>query len=270
VNAGISVLPDSVFNRVLLGKTVTSLKEHKVHRYLRFGSQAGLISDTAPNAQVTVPAEYVDRLKAILGREGSGQTWIGFAPGSGVAESHKRWPVSSWCSLAERLLNNHPKLNIAIVGGPSEAALLNEVKSGIKSSQERIAVVSESDVMLTAGVLSYCECVVSACSGTLHLAAAVGTRVLGLYGPTNAGFTGPFSERARIIRMELACSPCYRPGFNTGCGRPVCMEMIEPSVVERELELVLRDQFTPMPWTATTDAVKPDMRGVRSVAGAGS
>lgn len=76
-------------------------------------------------------------------------------------------------------------------------------------------------------VLRRCRLLVSVDSGPMHLAAAVGTPVVALFGPTAPWRTGPYGEGHRVLRRELSCSPCFR----RRCEDRRCLEEIEPEEV---------------------------------------
>ncbi|MCX8042503.1 MAG: glycosyltransferase family 9 protein, partial [Desulfobacterota bacterium] len=63
---------------------------------------------------------------------------------------------------------------------------------------------------MTAALLHSAALLVSLDSGPMHLSCAVGTPVVGLFGPTAPWRTGPFGSGHHIIRKDLSCSPCYR------------------------------------------------------------
>ena len=260
VGAAVTVLPHSNLNRFLFRRTVKRSKKHKMIYYLRFGKIGGLNTDTDFRGELSIPKHHLTEAKALLRSWESSQKWIGFVPGSGIIEAHKRWPISSYRSLGKKLLNRGPEFRIAIFGSPSENDLVNEIKRSLNTYSARVVSIVEPNIMIAAGAISHCACLVSGCSGAVHLAAAVGTPVIGLYGPTNPGFTGPLFNKVRIVREGLKCSPCYRVGFIKGCGNPVCMSMIESDVVEKEVMLALRGKFDmDISWCPTTKAVKPDI-----------
>jgi ADP-heptose:LPS heptosyltransferase len=92
-----------------------------------------------------------------------------------------------------------------------------------------------------AGALAACDAVVANDSGPMHLAAAVGTPVVGLFGPTSPalGFA-PVGGGAVSVHLGLHCSPCSRHG-KTPCWRErrYCMEDLDPEVVFRALQRAL-------------------------------
>ncbi len=70
-------------------------------------------------------------------------------------------------------------------------------------------------------------------SGPMHLAAAVGTPVIALFGPTDPVRTGPYGPGHRIIRGEMPCIPCFRKRCETGdCMRAITVETVFSAVKE--------------------------------------
>jgi len=72
--------------------------------------------------------------------------------------------------------------------------------------------------------------VIGGCSGSLHVAALVDAPIIGVYGPTNPGWTAPIASSVRIVRRGHLCSPCYALDFIGGCGNADCMDIEAMSV----------------------------------------
>jgi hypothetical protein len=99
---------------------------------------------------------------------------------------------------------------------------------------------------------------VTACSGIAHLASLADVPIVGLFGPTNPGFTGPFSDKLRVVKLNLPCSPCYGTDFVTGCGNAICMSMLYPEIVfDAVVESLKGKPSPPVPWVDTTDVREP-------------
>jgi ADP-heptose:LPS heptosyltransferase len=97
-----------------------------------------------------------------------------------------------------------------------------------------------------AALLARCDLLVSGDSGPLHIACAVGTPVVGLYGPTDPEISGPLGQRAVVLRQAIWCAPCYDASAVADCrfGNPVCMKTLPPVAVlaaVRRLLAVARD-----------------------------
>ena len=143
------------------------------------------------------------------------------APGSGAVEAHKRWPAEKFCRLAALLALDHG-YEVRVVGGPEEAPLCAGIADGAGSSSVR-SVAGELGIGQVLELLAESTVAVTNCNGVSHLAVATGTPVVGIYGPTNAHKTGPYTQLFRRVSLDLDCAPCYQKGYIQGCGNPVCM-----------------------------------------------
>lgn len=258
VGARCSVGPSGRAGRFGFQRTVAvEPNMHKVQYFLRFAEAAGLPAEDEPDVRLRLPALERQQARGRLGGP-SGQQWVAIAPGSGVVEAHKRWPVAQFRRLMSSLLAHSPALSILLLGSPAEKSLLRELADARSAGEGRCRVVAESDVRRAVALLSQCHAVVTGCAGAAHMAAAADVPIVGLFGPTNPGFTGPFSRKLRVIRRELACSPCYRNDFIRGCGAPVCMSEIEPdAVLAAVLASLAGAPAQSSPWLPTTNATAP-------------
>jgi ADP-heptose:LPS heptosyltransferase len=258
VGARCSVGPGGSAGRFGFQRTVgVEPHMHKVQYFLRFAEAAGLPIEDEPDVRLRLPAIERDQARGRLGGPSS-QHWVAIAPGSGVVEAHKRWPVPQFRRLVKNLLAHSPAISVVLFGSPAEAPLLHELVDGRSAGEGRCRVVAESDVRRAVALLSHCHSVVTGCSGAAHMAAAADVPIVGLFGPTNPGFTGPFSPKLRAIRRDLTCSPCYRTDFIRGCGEPVCMSGIEPdTVLAAVLDSLAGAPARRSPWLPTTNATAP-------------
>jgi ADP-heptose:LPS heptosyltransferase len=241
VGARVSVLP---------GKLAPELGEHKAVYYARFFRWAGIDLDI--NHLEFPPLEP---------RE-SGHRRLLLAPAVGAAlEQHKKWPSESFAELASRVLHDWPDLQIELVGAPPESRILDDVYARLpRAARMRTHIRTENGVRDAAQAMVGADAIVTACSGASHLAAWAGIPVVGLYGPTNPAFTGPFTKWLYPVRKGYACSPCYRPGFISGCGSPVCMDHISVKDVLEAVHAALNGAPPPLlPVIQTSRAVAPNL-----------
>jgi heptosyltransferase-2 len=151
-----------------------------------------------------LPSALLDEGKCELTRTGmDGRRLIGLAPATARGEA-KRWPAERFRELAQRLLA--AGLTPVVIVGPGEEKLAAEVAG----AAVRVAG-PQVDVAGLAGVLAALDALVTNDSGPMHLAAAVGTRVVALFGPTDPARTAPLGTGHRMLRLELDCAPCHRP-----------------------------------------------------------
>jgi ADP-heptose:LPS heptosyltransferase len=164
------------------------------------------------------------------------RTRVVLAPGSGQLESHKRWPKEQYCELARRLVRETGTY-VEVLCGPDE----NELCESIVKTAGSEKVTSFGKTLSLRKIIERLRTVniiVSNCNGIAHLAAMVGIPIVGIYGPTDAAVTGPFTKRLTTVSLEMGCAPCYRKGYVTGCGNPVCMTNID---VEKVYSVVCRE-----------------------------
>lgn len=150
----------------------------------------------------------------------------------GTAGPTKLWASARWAAVADALVARG--MQLVLTGGPGEEPLVAEVAGHMRAGAIQLA--GRTGIGQLAALLRRATLVLGVDSGPLHLAAAQGTRTLHLYGPGDAGRFGPWGPagRHRVLRAELACSPC---GVFTACPRglaqPECMQRIEVEEVVR-------------------------------------
>lgn len=116
-------------------------------------------------------------------------------PGAGRPD--KQWPVAHFRELARRLTDEGAATAL-VVWGPDELARAREIVDGAARARALLAPATGLDEL--AALLRRASVVVSADTGPLHLAAALGTRCVGLYGPTSAVRNGPYGDRHRALQ----------------------------------------------------------------------
>jgi heptosyltransferase-2 len=127
---------------------------------------------------------------------------VALAPGAAYGGA-KRWPPERFASLAlELAADGVPTVMIGSGGDRDTAA---EVK---QAAPQVIDLVGRTDLSQLAGVLALARTLVSNDSGAMHLAAAVGTPVTAVFGPTDERATRPLGERHAILTANVWCRPC--------------------------------------------------------------
>jgi heptosyltransferase-2 len=183
-----------------------------------------------PVPELRVPREDIERWRQANGLNSAPA--VALAPGSvGPA---KRWP---YYGEAARLLAARG-LDVWVVGGPSEKALASEiVAAGGPSVRDLTGTDLRNGVlaMAAAGVA------ISNDSGLMHIAAALGTPTMGIFGPTSPYHWGPLNGLAATVqtRTEVPCQPCHRPVCRMQHHR--CMREIPASDVAAIAERVLTE-----------------------------
>ena len=152
---------------------------------------------------------------------------IGLVPGA--THATKRWPVRHWRTLAQSI--RQQGFAIALVGGAADRMLASEIAEACGCPEG--AAAGELDLQAVGAVLRRCRVVVAGDTGPMHMATAVRTPVVALFGPTVRQF-GFFPYRAlgAVLELPLPCRPCSSKG-SSRCpdGHHRCLEDIAPTDV---------------------------------------
>jgi lipopolysaccharide heptosyltransferase II len=146
----------------------------------------------------------------------------------------KRWPLDRFAALGDAITE---KLDAAIViiWGPGE---LDDARIIAARMRHKALFIPQSDLILLSSLLRRLTVLVSNDSGPLHIAAAAGTPVVGIYGPTRPDLQGPWGESHQIVRLEgLDCLGCN--GVTCRIETHDCMEKLEVATVFEALEKCL-------------------------------
>lgn len=202
-------------------------------RYFEAAHTLDVRPDGKP-AELWVSPAAEARAEEWLSRHGlSGErSLVTLAPGA--AHATKRWPLSHWSELAGTLIGQG--LTPVIVGG---AADRDTGQAIVQAAGGRAAsAVGELDLQATGALIRQSLVAVSGDTGPMHLATAVGTRVIALFGPTVEAFGFyPYAAEARVLQQELACRPCSSKGSpRCPLGHHRCMEDLRPTRVLQQIE----------------------------------
>jgi ADP-heptose:LPS heptosyltransferase len=166
-------------------------------------------------------------------------------PGSGAFSRARRWAPERLSQVGRALLERHGFKPIVLSGlAEDEQALARKVAAQIGPAAY-IAPPAPSPQALGA-LVRRCRLVVANDGGVVHVATAVGTPVVAIFGPSNDKAWGPYpvdDSRHQVVREQLACAPCIHRGhsFGTpqGCPARTCLSLVEASAVLMATERAL-------------------------------
>ncbi len=188
--------------------TTEVLNRHRMYYYLNLIERLGHCpSPSLPSLSLNGKLQgWADSFLTHNGLRG--KLLIGFNPGATYGEA-KCWPPKRFIELGRRLIEDYGA-SILIFGSPrpKEKELNAAIAQGI--GEGCLNLSGQTSLLELAALLRRCHLVVTNDTGTMHVAAAVGTRVVALFGPTDPRTTSPLGEGHVIIREEVSCSPCLK------------------------------------------------------------
>jgi len=134
----------------------------------------------------------------------------------------KRWPKENWATLIQ-LLITELRVKVVLPGGESDRALIEEV-ANLSGAKPQI-LVGKTSLMQLIALMKEADLVVSADSGPLHAASAIGAVAIAIFGPTRPEVTGPRGRgEVRVLQKDVGCNekPCY----HLACQDNVCMKAV--------------------------------------------
>jgi len=207
---------------LLYTERVTPAGRHVAELNYSLAEQAGASRPTTPEYPIRVPAGGTASIRARLSVLGI-KEYIVIGPGGSWRA--KCWPPERYGGFC-REFEKRNELRIVVVHGPGEESLAEQVCAAAAPAHP-VAVRTTIEELM--GLLAHARCVVAADSGPLHLAAALGTPVVGLYGPTDPARNGPFVPGAVILSEARPEEISYKRRMNYS---PAMLRISVEQVVE--------------------------------------
>ena len=220
--------------RVLVYKKAHNRQVHAVVNHLETVAPLGIElrkMDYALELYLTEADEQ--NADAFLEQAGlAGRKLVAFNPGA--SNLIKCWPPHKFAQLATRL-QQELQLAVLVVGGPYEAYLYDAMAADMDAPP--LNLVGKTSLLTLGALLKRTICLVSGDTGPLHVATAVGTPVVALFGAIDPARTGPVGDQHIIVRHpELPCVPCMAKT----CTNPVYLECMERIGVDEVFAAIRR------------------------------
>jgi heptosyltransferase-1 len=211
-----------------------SIERHALDRYLDLVFQMGVPVDGA-NLEFSVPDESRARAEDLLRKNGfSSRPLVVIHP---MAKwETKQWPLDKFAGLISALVKK--EASVVVTGSPQDVEPVTEILTRAGHCHKVLNLAGRTSLKELAGIFSLADLVVTPDTGPMHLAAAVKAPLIALFGPTAPWRTGPYGNHNRVIRKNLACSPC----FQKKCDRPECMTSITVEEVLSAAEKKLKQK----------------------------
>ena len=211
---------------------VRSLDEHALplmaHRYAALAGTAGESPRPLPDLHLNVDENTRAATLRKLGLD-SKQPVAALCPGAEYGPA-KRWPTRHFAALGRQLAGRG--LAVWLVGSAKDAALGVEITE--LSGGACLNLCGKTTLDEAIDVLASTQLVVSNDSGLMHVVAALGKPLIALYGSSSPAHTPPLSHHARILKLDLPCSPCFKR--ECPLGHFNCMTQLTPERVFAAIE----------------------------------
>jgi heptosyltransferase-2 len=133
---------------------------------------------------------------------------VGFHPGCATLKNHikRRWEPEKFSELGKKLIKEK-NAKIFLFGGPEEEELKFSISSKIDSGKSFI--INTESFLQSIALMKRCNVFVTNDSALMHIASALGLKVVSIIGPTNQSYIHPWKTAHKIVSLNLDCSPCF-------------------------------------------------------------
>ena len=122
----------------------------------------------------------------------------------------KRWPINHFAQLAQQLIADNPTLQIILLGSKGDHVFAQEIQSQAKQNTRIHNWCGNTSLDEAIALIGMSKAVISNDSGLMHVAAALKTPQVAIFGSSDPAHTPPLSDKAKVIWLNLPCSPCHK------------------------------------------------------------
>jgi heptosyltransferase-2 len=202
------------------------LERHEVEYYLCLLDGLGIPRPVPATLKLVVTEEEKEAMSTRLAHLGiePGASIVAINPGATYG-SAKRWYPDRFAAVADAL-SEEWRAAVVVLGSAAEAPLAGEIEAA--AGRAVVNFAGKTTVREMMALLSLSSFLVTNDSGPMHIGAALGVPLVAIFGPTDWRRTSPWTDRAKIVRVEIDCSPCKR----RACDRAhECMLGVTPDMV---------------------------------------
>lgn len=214
--------------------------------------------------RLTLPLSEAERQQArelVCGQDPSGAVGeatpptahpiIAMHPGSGGYSTARRWSPRHFAQLADTLYREFGG-QLLLVGGPEEAELHQQIIDMLRTAMPARSLAGKGSIKVSGAVLELADLFIGNDAGPMHLAAAVGTPTVAIFGLSNSQAWGPYTgcapgqpdRQTVVVKLDLPCMPCFYRGHDLGtpegCMTRDCLAMLGVEPVAAAARHLLR------------------------------
>ena len=210
---------------------------HEVHRYLRVLQLLNI--DTSLDSLEFWHTDTERRIiQDLLDAEDVSSTDRLIALNLGTTWRTKQWDTINFAAVIQQIAHLAPDVRVVLTGSSNELALVE----ALSTSLPIINLVGKTSILQLGALLERCEVCLTCDSGPMHIAAAVGTPIVALFGPTSPVRHKPHGTGHTIIEKPVECRPCYKRTCQRQDTPHLCMKEISIGEVVNALEIKLHQK----------------------------
>ena len=193
-----------IARNLLLTHSLARPQKHSVHQQdYFFALVKSIIPDLVPAAsRIEPPDGAMESSIKLLPHTTRPLAGIGFGATYGSA---KMWPAERFAALIDRLA---PHADVALLGAPTDREVEDKVTA--LAVHKPVSLVGKTDIPTLAATLKRLSVYITNDTGPMHLASALGTPVVGIFGPTDPHETAPMAANVKILYQKADCAPCWK------------------------------------------------------------
>ena len=209
-------------------KIPEDMHKHAVDRYLDFLRYLGA-DVKEPEFLIPIGEENINRVEELLQRNDIDKKDSFVAVSPVALWDTKLWADEKFAGLCDRIAE---ELKVSVIFTGTEHDKLEHIQSRMKAPSLNMG--GKTTLRDLAYLYQRSALLITTDSGPMHLAAAMGTPVIALFGPTDPSRTGPYGKGHVVIRRELSCSPCFLKKCNSmECMSGITIEEVFHAVREK-------------------------------------
>lgn len=174
---------------------------------------------------------------------------IAIHPGSGGYSIARRWSPERFAQLADKLYADVGG-QLLLIGGPEEAELHQQIIGMLHSGMPARSLAGKCKIQVTAAALELADLFIGNDAGPMHIATAMGTPTVAIFGLSNSDAWGPYTgnrpeRKAIVVKQDLPCMPCFYRGHDLGlqegCSTRDCLATLGVDPVAVAARRLLRE-----------------------------
>jgi ADP-heptose:LPS heptosyltransferase len=211
---------------------IPTLDVHAVDRYLCLAPMLGLDDDPL-DFTIHLPPRDAQAITEMLRSHGLDETPMALLVPGTIWET-KHWHIAGFADVGRHLLASG--LSVAIAGTSGDGPRSRMIAGSCPGARDLSGQTSVAGLVALIERAAIC---VTNDSGSMHVAAAVGTPVVSVFGPTNAIWIGPYRRPDGVVRANVSCAPCYLRRLRQCPNGHRCMREVTAAMVIERIDRVL-------------------------------